>query len=377
LWFINKENEEEDFRKSKKIKMEITSLEVHNRMKRLREGMEDEGIRALLLLNPKNLLYLTGKKTGKILININKNDKATLWVKDLYKEINSNFYSSKIITNEFDIIVESEDSLKKEIKELEIKELWVEENLKVGSFRKIEEELKVKLTPTNLIERLRAIKSNYEISLLKKSAKIAKKGMNMAYEIIKDGEREIDMAAEIEFFIRKFGSEAPPFEKGILLSSGKNSVDIHASPTNGKIKNNSIVLVDLGAKFQDYFSDMTRTIKIGELNMKDEILVDMIENLELATIDKVKEGIIEGKELYEFCEKEIKKLGFKFYHSLGHGVGLDIHELPNLGKDSEDKLMGNMVFTIEPGIYIPKKFGVRFEDMILLKKGGGVEILTR
>jgi len=204
--------------------------------------------------------------------------------------------------------------------------------------------------------------------------------MEKAYEIInniekdKKGMREIDIAAEIEYEIRRAGSETPPFGEGMLLASGQNSADIHAHSRQNLITRNSVVVVDLGAKYSGYYSDMTRTILTGELNSSDKNLLEFVRNLEHECIDRLYEGM-PATELYEFAEKKIKGRGFKFYHSLGHGVGLDVHELPNIGPESEDVLKSGMVFTIEPGIYIPKKFGIRFEDMVLLKKNG-IDILT-
>ncbi len=235
--------------------------------------------------------------------------------------------------------------------------------------------MKVKLVSTDVLRRVRTVKSAYEIEQLKKAAEIARLGMEEAYQVIHGGVREIDAVAEIEAQIRKLGSEEPPFGGGALLSSGKNSANIHALSGNKKIKKNSLVVVDLGAKINGYYSDMTRTIKLGKLKKRDEKIFDFVRELELRAIGRVKEGM-KAKEIHDFVEKEIQKRGYKFYHNTGHGIGLEVHELPNLGPDSEDVIQEGMVFTIEPGIYLPGKFGVRFEDTILLRNGK-VEILTK
>lgn len=352
----------------------IQLKEIKGRIRRIRARMEEKGVGALFLSGQKNILYTTGKESGRVLLT---RDEAILFLKELYKEIDFEFYFQKNYGFEIREIDNKKKSIVKTIKKLKIKKLCVE-NLMIEEFNKLKKELKISLIPTNLVESVRAIKSAYEISLLKKSANIAKKGMNKAYEIVKPDIREIDAVAEIEFFLRKMGSEKPSFESGALLSSGKNSANIHALSTTKKIKKNSFVIVDLGACFHGYHSDMTRTIKIGpsSLNKKDELLFEFVKNLELVTIDKIKEDM-KAKEIHNFIENEIKRIGYKFYHSSGHGIGLDIHELPNINNDSKDILKEGMVFTIEPGIYLPKKFGIRFEDMVLIKKGGRIEILTK
>ncbi len=235
------------------------------------------------------------------------------------------------------------------------------------------------------------VKTDYEINLLKKSAEIAKKGMEKAYEIITPGISELNAAAEIEYVIRKCGSETPPFEHGILLSSGKNAGNIHGFPTEKKIKAYELIVVDLGARYGNYYSDMTRTIPAGKLklNSEQQRAHEFIKNLEEETIDMVEIGV-NTFEVHKFADEKIKKFGYKFHHSISHGIGLDIHEMPyfrvirgNIAsvseayfKDRDAKLCENMVFTIEPGIYVPGKFGVRFEDMVLLTKKG-CEVLTR
>lgn len=345
--------------------------EIKRRSERVRVGMEKEGIDALLTFHPKNILYLTGKETGgKVLIT---KDEAILWVKEVYKGIHEDFYSQKGYS--FEVKLDEKNTVKKTIEKSKLKEIWVE-NLRILNFKKLQSELNTKLIPTDLVENVRAIKSNYEISLLRESAKIAKQGMERAYEVVQADIREIDAVAEIEFCIRKLGSETPPFESGALLSSGKNSANIHPLSSKEKIQKDSLVVVDLGARVQNYYSDMTRTIKVGNLDEEGEKIFNFIKNLEMEAIDKLGEGL-KASEIHDFVQREInKKLGCSFYHSTGHGIGLNVHELPNLGPDSEDILKEGMVFTIEPGVYLPRKFGVRFEDMVLLKKNK-VEILTK
>lgn len=342
--------------------------EIRNRVDKLRTDIERQNLDAIFISIPENLLYLTGKDSGHVLIT---KDDAILWVKDLYRKIYRDLYSNKDYV--FNVRTCKKDIVRKQIKKLRIKNLGVE-NLTVKNYNKLKEDLKSNLVITDILEKRRAIKSRYEIEVIKRSAEIAKKGMERAYNIIQKGVVEQDAAAEIEFEIRKSGSETPPFKEGIILSSGKNSADIHSKPTMKKIEN-GLVLVDLGARYSDYYSDMTRTIPVGQLNLREKKILEFIKNLEMEAIDRLETGI-KAVDIHNFVERKIKKAGYRFYHSTGHGIGLNVHEIPNLNSESTDILKTGMVFTIEPGIYLPNKFGVRFEDMILLRRNK-TEILTK
>jgi len=338
--------------------------EISKRVRNVRASLDKEGIDAILLSNPRNLRYLTSKETGKLLIT--KSD-SVLWVRELYKELYS-------FSPEFNVRIDEKDALRDYLKNAGIKKLAVE-NLPISLYKKRSEEFGIESIPINIVEKLRAIKSDYEVEILRRSAGIARKGMERAHEVLNDGMKEIDSVAEIECTIRKAGSETPPFDDGMLLASGPDGADIHARAGMKKINSGELVVVDLGARVDGYYSDMTRTIAVGEPDSMAKEILEFVRNLQGEAIDRIHAGV-KAKEIHDFTSKRIENKGYKFYHSAGHGVGLDVHELPNIGPDSEDVLEKGMVFTVEPGIYIPKKFGVRFEDMLWLKKNR-VEILTR
>ena len=347
----------------------ITRYELKKRVKRLHSSMEKKGINSFLISNPRNVEYLTGRDTGRILLT---KDKDFLWVKELYLDIYSDLYSSSGYP--FDVEVYEKNSIKRKIKRSRIRKLAVE-NLNFLDYDKLKKELGINLVVTDLVEKQRAIKSRYEIESLRRSAHIAMKGMKKALEVVREGVREMDALSEIEYEIRKRGSESPPFESGMLLASGKNSANIHARASWMRIKKGSLVVVDLGARYNGYFSDMTRTIEVGKINAEKRKIMEYVREIQDETIDRIEVGV-KAEDIHNFVEREMEKRGYRFYHSTGHGIGLKVHELPNIGPESGDILKDGMVFTIEPGIYIPEKFGVRFEDMILLKRNR-VEILTR
>jgi len=344
------------------------SLELAGRVKGVQNRLREERIDALYLSTPKNVLYLTGRESGRVLVT---EKQAFLWVRDLYTGVYASLYNSKKYP--LDVRIYRENAVKERIKSVKCKKLGVE-NLSAGHFKKLKDMLACKVKHTSIVEEERAVKTGYEIEMLKKAAKIAVGGMKKAYSVVKEGVRELDAVAEIEHSIRKLGSETPPFNDGMLLASGKNGADIHAHASKQKIKK-GLVVVDLGGRVKGYYSDMTRTIPVGSLGYREKDMLDFVRNLELETVDRIEQGM-EACEVYNFIESKLKKKHLKFYHSAGHGIGLEVHEKPGLGPESSDILQENMVFTIEPGIYVPGKYGIRFEDMVLLTKKG-CKILTK
>lgn len=348
--------------------MNPLNSEIKNRVDKVRADIEMHNLDAFLVSIPENVFYLTGRESGQTLVS---KDDAVLWVKDLYRKIYRDLYSSNNYI--FDVRTYKKDMIRRQIKKLKIKNLGIE-NPSVKNYNKLKDELgSTNLVISDIIEKRRMIKSDYETGLIRKSARIAKKGMDTAYSVVQEGIFELYAAAEIEFEIRRNGSETPSFREGMLLASGGNSADIHAKPSMKKIED-GLVVVDLGAKYSGYYSDMTRTIPVGRLSLKEKKILEFVKNLEMETIDRLKTGT-KAADIHNFVEKRIRMAGYRFYHSAGHGVGLDVHESPSLSSESEDIIKRGMVFTIEPGIYIPNRFGVRFEDMVLLK-GNKTEILT-
>jgi len=351
--------------------MTVPISELKSRLSNIRKDMSKEGIDSLLISGKGNIIYLTGGEDGVVVITT---EHAILWLKDIYIKHYEELYLHK--NYPFEIREYGNDVTNDVIEYLKcLKNRIGVENITINSYEKLLAKIKNKLIISNIVEFRRMIKSDFEIDMLKKSAEIAKKGMCKAYEVIRDGISEAEAAAEIESTIRKHGSETPPFGSGILLASGSSTADIHAKPTQNKIKNNSLVIVDLGARYNHYFSDMTRSIPVGNIGKKERDTFEFIKSLEEETIERLEIGI-RAEDIHEFVKNEINKRGYKFYHSTGHGVGLEIHELPNIASESDIHLKDRMVFTIEPGIYIPKRFGVRFEDTVLLRKNK-IEIITR
>lgn len=218
--------------------------------------------------------------------------------------------------------------------------------------------------------KLRKIKMDKEILLLKKSCNYASKILQKTIKNFKDFKTEAEVAAFLEYETKKLGLDIA-FEP--VVASGSNGSMPHYEPGNVKLKKGFCV-IDFGVRYKGYCSDMTRTIHLGKISKKEKEIYDFLLNIQKNIVNNIKIEDSCGK-IYENCVKSLKNYSKYFIHGLGHGVGIEIHELPNLTLNSKDKMMKNMVFTIEPGIYMPKKIGIRIEDTVLMKKKS--EVLTK
>ena len=225
-----------------------------------------------------------------------------------------------------------------------------------------------------LITEMRKIKSRKEISWLRKAAELAVKGMTRAAELIKEGRSELEIAAGVEYLMRRSGSEGTPF--GTIVASGKNSWLPHATVTRKRLRRGELVLVDLGAIYKGYASDMTRTFSLAPTK-KQLKLLDLAKCAQEAAIKRVRDGV-KAASVDKAARRVIRRAGYEKFclHGTGHGVGLDVHEAPSLAPESEDILHEGMVLTVEPGIYVPGVGGARFEDTVLVTKKG-FELLTK
>jgi len=224
-----------------------------------------------------------------------------------------------------------------------------------------------------LMLKLRKIKSREEVSLLRRSAKIATKGMRCAAESIAVGRTELEVAAEAEREMRMAGSEGTSFPT--IVASGRNSWLPHASATRKRLRRWELVVVDLGAIYNGYTSDMTRTFALSPTK-KQFTLIGLVRRAQKAAIGRVRNGA-KTSDVDKAAREIISRAGYAKFspHGTGHGVGMEVHEPPGLAPDSKDILCEGMVITVEPGIYVPRLGGARWEDMIFIK-ARGTRILT-
>ena len=223
----------------------------------------------------------------------------------------------------------------------------------------------------NIIEKQRAIKDEEEIKKITKACAITDKCFEYLIGTIKKGMTEIEIANKIETFFKENGADGLAFDT--VVASGSNSSKPHAVPTQRKIQSGDIITIDMGCKYKGYCSDMTRTIFIDEINNEVKQVYDLVLKNQKQTLEAMREGLL-CKNITKMVVNDFELHDFSLIHALGHGVGLDVHEIPILGTKSEVVLKNNMIITDEPGIYIPGKFGIRIEDTVVVGKSIGIPL---
>ncbi len=219
------------------------------------------------------------------------------------------------------------------------------------------------------------IKTDDEIDAIRKATQIGDKTFSQVIEMIKPGVTELDIAAEIAYWSRKYGSEGDAFD--IIVSSGERTSMPHARATEKKIKKAELITLDFGCKYKGFNSDMTRTVAVGRVSTEMQKIYEIVRAAQQRTIEKARPGI-NGRELDNVARDYITLHGYgsKFGHSTGHGLGIEVHETPLIAQRGERFILEpGMVFTIEPGVYIENVGGVRIEDDVVVH-ADGVETLT-
>ncbi len=218
----------------------------------------------------------------------------------------------------------------------------------------------------NVLEPLVAVKTASEIRSIRKAAKIAERVYQDILAVVQPGIRELDVAAEISYRARRYGSEGDAFD--IIVASGKRSALPHGRATTKKIRAGEIVTIDFGCIVNGFRSDITRTFAIGKASKKARELYQIIHTAYSAAIEQLRAGKT-GADIDRAARSIIAAAGYGefFNHSLGHGLGISVHEYPTLSPRGTDAVIeANTVVTIEPGIYLPNRFGLRIEDDVLV-----------
>jgi len=228
--------------------------------------------------------------------------------------------------------------------------------------------------PASLVEPMRLIKDENELSLLREAALMGCRLFEHLLEFLRPGLREIDIAAELEYRARLDGAEGMSFET--IVASGERSSMPHGLATEARLPRRGFLTLDFGIIHKGYCSDMTRTVCFGKPRAEERGTYQAVLEAQERAVAAVMAGVSCG-EVDEAARSVLRKagLGDAFSHSTGHGLGLEIHEAPRIGTGQANRLQAGMVITIEPGAYLPGRYGVRIEDMVAVAKDGG-EVLT-
>lgn len=245
------------------------------------------------------------------------------------------------------------------------------------AYQSLESKLPMKATLVAVkgwIEELRTVKSPAEIARIRRSVETNSKAFEQAVARVRPGMKEQDLAADLEYRMRRLGAEKPSFET--IVAGGVRSALPHAQPTAARFRTGELIVVDMGALQEGYCSDMTRMLYLGAPTAKVKRTYKAVLEAQLAGIDAVRAGVRTAA--VDAAARNVLKgygLDGAFIHSTGHGLGLEIHEPPRLGKRDKGRLKAGMAITIEPGVYLEGFGGIRIEDTVLVTEKG-CEILT-
>lgn len=245
-----------------------------------------------------------------------------------------------------------------------------QDHVTFSEWLKYKEEVQAELIPVSgLIEELRMVKTENEVALLKEAADIADAAFKHILDYLKPGAAEIEIANELEFFMRKCGATSSSFD--IIVASGWRSALPHGVASDKNIEHGDFVTLDYGALHKGYVSDITRTVSVGKPSSQLQEIYHIVLEAQMKAVEEIGPGMT-GVEADAIARDLITERGYGQYfgHSLGHGIGLEVHEGPGLSPRSDEKLVPGMLVTVEPGIYLPKIGGVRIEDDILITETG-------
>ncbi len=347
--------------------------QIENRIDKLRLLLKEKDMDAVLVTKRENYVYLSGFNGSSAHLIITQNDAFLVtdfrYVEQAVKQ--APLY--EIIEYKDSILVTINNVIK--TKGIDILG-FEEDHVTCKSYREFEEKLNVKeIKPlAGMIDNLRMKKDKGELELIKKAVKIADDAFSHILGYIKPGVKEIEVAAELEYFIKKQGARGVSFDT--IVASGYRSALPHGVASEKAIEQGDAVTMDFGAIYEDYCSDMTRTVFVGKPDEELSKIYNIVLSAQQSAVRGAKKGLT-GKEIDSIARDLISKEGYGdcFGHGLGHGVGLEIHEEPRLSLKGSIIMDDGMVVTVEPGIYIPGLGGVRIEDMIVIN-GDNPLVLT-
>lgn len=342
-----------------------------NRIEAIADALPAKGVDGILISDLRNVRYLCGfsGSNGCILITRNRN---FFFTDPRYDE------QSRRETSGFEILIEREERPKlvvEKAKSIGVKVLGFESTVSYAFYRSLLRRGLVIKAVNNLVEDMRLIKDEREVKLIRKAVERAQKSFLEIRPYVKRGSSEKSIAAMLEEKLKKNGCDTLPFD--IIVASGRNSSMPHAKPTERRIEAGDLVVVDWGGEAGGYFADMTRTFLMKGKDMaKKKEIYDIVLRANEKAIDAVRKGV-QVRSVDKAARDVIKSAGYDdfFGHGTGHGVGLNVHELPRISRLGRGTVKAGMVFTIEPGIYLPGIGGVRIEDMVSAGQGG-CKVLT-
>lgn len=358
------------------VREPLPGLETAERLGRLREQLSAAQCEALLVTKHENVRYLSGFTGSAGMLFVTK-DNALLVSDARYRDQAPEQIAACGAAIEVEIgrpDAQFEALVKGSVG---VGRLGLEASALSWSLQmRCAEAFSCELVPTKgVVEALRVQKDEGELARIELACEIADVAFAQVKDRLAEELSESDFAAELEFEMRRRGASGPSFET--IVASGPNSAMPHARPTERVVREGDLVVIDFGATFDGYHSDMTRTIFIGEPDPESAELIDAVLFAQRAGLRAVSAGT-SAAAVDEACRTSLEEAGYGeyFLHSTGHGVGLEIHEAPAVSPGSADSLVLNSVIAVEPGAYLTGKGGVRIEDSVAVTASGG-RVLTK
>ena len=335
----------------------------------LRNKMSSLDLQGLILTNPVNIRYLTNIDAEGILL-LTRKDNIYITDSRYIEAVHSTLtlYDEIIVYNIHDVSKDDYENFFMFCENVGFEEY----DISYAKYKEYIRKYKINnfVETEHIIEKQRMIKDKDEITNIEKACEITDNCFSYILDYIKPGMTEKEIANEIEDYYKQ-RTDGLSFDT--IVASGENTSKPHAVPTNRKIQEKDIITIDMGCKVNGYCSDMTRTFFVGEVPEEIKPVYDLVLKNQLQTLETYKDGA-STRLLTKMVENDFKLNNFDLIHSLGHGVGLEIHEPPYVSYSSDTQLRENMVITDEPGIYIPGKFGVRIEDTVQITKFGCISL---
>lgn len=342
------------------------------RVENIQRKLQEKQIDALLITSSYNLEYASGF-TGTTGLSVITKDKAFFVTDFRYTEqAAKQAVGFEVIQNKGPIF----DEVAQIIKNEKISQLGFEENyVTYATYQSINKLLDCTLVPvTSLIEELREIKDDKEIALIQEAIQITEAAYDHILTYIKPGMTEIQVANELDFFMREKGASGVSFDT--IVASGVRSAMPHGVASDKVIEQGDMITIDFGCYYKGYISDMTRTFALGDPGEELKKIHQIVLDANLKVTQAAKAGVT-GADLDKIARDYISEHGYgeAFGHSTGHGIGLEVHEGPGINFKNEKPLVVGNVITNEPGIYIPGLGGVRIEDDLLITEEGNRNLM--
>lgn len=342
-----------------------------SRLERARELVAGEGLDCLLLTKPENVTYLTGF-TGDSGLAVVTADRAAFVTDKRYAE-----QAAREIEG-WEVLVYERDLPEFLAGLIEgSKAPGVEDSATLGFYNRLRRAAGGReiSEARGLVEELRALKEPSEVLAIRGAVRCASEAWDSLLPMIRPGVTERQLASALDYRMVTAGADKPAFDT--IVASGPNSSMPHARVTDRALEEGDLVVVDFGARKEAYCCDVTRTVSVGTPDADRMRALDAVRRAWDAAFERIATGV-PAAEVDGAAREQLASLGMErhFKHSLGHGVGLEVHERPTLSRLGNDTLEAGMVFTLEPGVYLDGEYGVRHEETVLLAEEG-VEILTR